>query len=92
MLCCQTARGSGTSRQRRRQPHQAIAGDRLLDVGPLSPLDFPTLAPNTLTAVAHRQAEQAAAKRRSKPLSNVVGLYLKEKALDKTERTLSAKR
>ncbi|WP_347554844.1 site-specific integrase [Robbsia sp. KACC 23696] len=69
-----------------------LFGDRLLNVGPLPTLDLPTLAPNTLTAVVHHQAEQAVAKRRSKPLTDVIGLYLKEKALDNAARTLSAKR
>lgn len=69
-----------------------LFGDRLLDVGPLPTLDLPTLAPHTLTAVAHQQAEKAAAKRRSKSFNDVVALYLKEKALDNAPRTLAAKR
>ncbi|OXC75657.1 site-specific integrase [Caballeronia sordidicola] len=56
-----------------------------------APLHFPILAPETLAAMASQRAADDAKKRSAKPFADVVKLYKKEKALDNTARTLTAK-
>jgi len=56
-----------------------------------APLDLPVLAPQTLAAIASQRVADEAKKRRGKPFAEVVKLYKKEKALDNTARTISAK-
>jgi integrase len=53
-------------------------------------LDFPILAPSVMAAIAAQQANSAP-KKRGKPFADVVKLYVREKALDNTARTITAK-
>ncbi len=63
-------------------------GERLAAAAP--PLDLPVFTPTVAAAIAAQQANSAP-KKRSKPFADVVKLYKKEKALDNTARTISAK-
>ncbi|ASL44693.1 Tyrosine recombinase XerC [Burkholderia sp. AD24] len=70
---------------------KSLMGDRLSAAVPVSaPLDLPILAPSVMAAIAAQQAATAP-KKRGKPFADVVKLYKKEKALDNTARTISAK-
>ena len=70
---------------------KALMGDRLSAAAPLSTsLDLPILAPSVMAAIAAQQAISAP-KKRGKPFADVVKLYKREKALDNTTRTISAK-
>ncbi|MGA7778247.1 MAG: site-specific integrase [Paraburkholderia sp.] len=70
---------------------KALVGDRLTAAIPTpSSLDFPILAPSVMAAIAAQQAATAP-KKRGKPFCDVVKLYAKEKALDNTPRTITAK-
>ncbi|MFM0046288.1 tyrosine-type recombinase/integrase [Paraburkholderia sediminicola] len=66
-----------------------LFGDRFATAVPAS-LDLPVLAPSVMAAIAAQQANSAP-KKRGKPFADVVKLYKKEKALDNTARTISAK-
>ena len=70
---------------------KALMGDRLSAAVPATaPLDLPILAPSVMAAIAAQQAISAP-KKRGKPFADVVKLYKREKALDNTTRTISAK-
>ncbi|CAE6760615.1 site-specific integrase [Paraburkholderia aspalathi] len=66
-----------------------LFGDRFATAMP-APLDLPILTPQTMAAIAAQQAISAP-KKRGKPFADVVKLYKREKALDNTARTISAK-
>jgi integrase len=66
-----------------------LFGDRFATAIP-APLDLPVLAPSVMAAIAAQQANSAP-KKRGKPFADVVKLYVKEKALDNTARTIVAK-
>lgn len=66
-----------------------LFGDRFATAIP-APLDLPVLAPSVMAAIAAQQAISAP-KKRGRPFADVVKLYVREKALDNTARTISAK-
>ncbi|PQV48569.1 site-specific integrase [Paraburkholderia sp. BL21I4N1] len=66
-----------------------LFGDRFVSAM-AAPLDLPILTPQTMAAIAAQQANSAP-KKRGKLFADVVKLYVREKALDNTARTIAAK-
>ncbi|WP_370652119.1 site-specific integrase [Caballeronia sp. TF1N1] len=70
---------------------KALIGDRLsAAVAASPPLDFPIFSPSVAAAIA-AQAANSAPKKKGKPFSEVAARYKKEKKLDNTPRTITAK-
>jgi hypothetical protein len=89
MSCSRTAPRKNINNDDDVRRAKDLFDDRFTTAMPAA-LDLPILTPQTMAAIAAQQAISAP-KKRGKPFDDVVKFYAREKALDNTARTISAK-